>query len=111
MVVSDRHAHGLGLRCDLALCEAIQSGTSDKIITLPNGSTIAATHTVNLPFTALSNAAQKAHVLPGLTTNSLVSVPKLADAGYTTIFHSGNKGVTIHDDCNVTIQQRTPEIT
>jgi hypothetical protein len=35
---------------------------------------------------------------PSLTTNSLVSVPKLANAGYITIFHSRNSGVTIHDD-------------
>ncbi len=55
---------------------------------------------VNLPFSALHKTCQTAHVLPNLTTNSLVSVPKLADAGYTTIFHPGNKGVTIHEGGN-----------
>ena len=91
--------------------EQLQStGPSDKVVMLPNGSTIAATHTVDLPFRALSTAARKAHVLPNLTSNSLVSVPKLADAGYTTIFHAGNSGVTIHDDNEITIQTRKPAV-
>ncbi len=34
--------------------------------------------------------------MPHLTTHTLVSVPKLADAGYTMVFHPGNLGVTIH---------------
>ena len=76
------------------------TGRSDKLVTLPNGQTIKASHTVTLPFTALHTACRTAHVLPNLTTNSLVSVPKLADAGYTTIFHPGNKGVTIHEGGN-----------
>jgi hypothetical protein len=77
---------------------------SDKIVTLPNGEMIAATHTVNLPFQSLSKAVQKAHVLPSLKTNSLVSIMKLANAGYTTILHARNKGVTILDSINVMIQ-------
>jgi hypothetical protein len=28
--------------------------------------------------------------------HSFVSIPKLADAGYTTVFYPGNLGVTIH---------------
>ncbi len=55
---------------------------------------------VNLPFSALHKTCQTAHVLPNLTTNSLVSVPKLAGAGYITIFHPGNKGDTIHEGGN-----------
>ncbi len=77
---------------------------SDKIVALPNGQTIKATHTVDLPFANLSSEARTAHVLPKLATNSLVSIPKLADAGYTAIFHPGNKSVTIHEPNSFDIQ-------
>ncbi len=36
----------------------------------------------------------------------MVSVPKLADAGYTTVFHPGKQGVTIHGTNTVSIHQR-----
>jgi hypothetical protein len=65
-------------------------------VMLPNGESIKATHTVDLPFEQLSPGARHAHVLPHLTMHSWVSIPKLADAGYTTVFHPGNLGVTIH---------------
>ena len=61
-------------------------GPSNKIFSLPDGSTIKATHMTELPFPILSATARHAHVLPNLMTNSLISVSKLADAGYTTIF-------------------------
>ncbi len=63
---------------------------------LPNGAAIKASHTTNLPFKALSAKARKADVLPALKQNSLVSVGKLADANYTTIFHPQGEGVTVH---------------
>jgi hypothetical protein len=49
-----------------------------------------------LPFDLLSPKARKADVLPGLRPIPLVSVGKLADANYTTIFHPQGKGVTVH---------------
>ena len=72
------------------------TGPSDKIVALPDGSTKRATLTAILPFDALSDEARKADVLPGLRPNSLVSVGKLADANYTTVFHPRGEGVTIH---------------
>jgi hypothetical protein len=81
-------------------------GESNVSVQLPNGDSICASHTVNLPYSALSQAARHAHVLLHLTTNSLVSVPKLADAGYTTVFHPGKQGVTIHGTNTVSIHQR-----
>ena len=74
----------------------ILTGFSDKIVALPDGSTKRATHTAILPFDALSDEAKKADVLPGLRPNSLVSVGKLADADYTTVFHPRGEGVTVH---------------
>ena len=74
------------------------TGPSDKIVALPDGSTKRATLTAILPFDALSDEARKADVLPGLRPNSLVSVGKLADANYTTVFHPQGEGVTIHQE-------------
>jgi hypothetical protein len=70
-----------------------KTGTSNKVVILPNGEKIKASHMVHLPFNTLSNATRTAHVLPNLRTNLLISVPKLADAGYTTIFHPHGEGV------------------
>ena len=72
------------------------TGHSSKIVNLPDGSSIRATHTTMLPFKALSTNARKADVLPGLRPNSLVSVGKLSDEDYTTIFHPRGEGVTVH---------------
>ena len=72
------------------------TGTSSKTVRLPDGSTIQATHTTMLPFDSIADKARKADVLPSLHPNSLVSIGKLADADYTTIFHPRGDGVTIH---------------
>jgi hypothetical protein len=77
------------------------TGLSNKRVNLPDGSTIQATHTATLPFDALSPQARQADVLPGLRPNSLVSVGKLADANYATIFHPKGEGVTMHHNNSV----------
>ena len=69
------------------------TGPSSKVFYLPDGSSIQATHTTMLPFDLLSPKAKIVDVLPGLRPNSLVSVGKLADANYTTIFHPQGMGV------------------
>jgi hypothetical protein len=84
------------------------TGFSSKIVHLPDGSSIQATHTTLLPFKSLSPKARIADVLPGLRPNSLVSVGKLADANYTTIFHPHGIGVTVHDDTLRTNSLSTP---
>ncbi len=82
------------------------TGSSRMSVTLPNGESIKATHLVDLPFEQLSLGARHVHVLPHLTTKSLVSIPKHADAGYTMVFHPGNLGVTVHSRRSISIQQR-----
>ena len=79
-------------------------------VTLPNGDSIKAMHTVDLPFAQLSPAAKHAHVLPHPKTHSLVSVGKLTDAGYTTVFHPGSLGVTIHSKQHINIRQKCKPI-
>ncbi len=54
-----------------------------------------ATIKVQLPIPELSSKARDAIVVPGLKRN-LGSVSKFSDAGYTTVFHPGEEGVTIH---------------
>ena len=73
------------------------TGESHKVVHLPNGTLIKATHTTMLPFDSLSHSARVADVLPGLKTNTLISVGKLADANYTTVFHPQGNGVTVHE--------------
>jgi len=82
-------------------------GKSKKIVKLPDGSTIQATHAVRLPFDTINDEARKAHVLPELKGNSLLSVPVLASNGYTTVFHAGNKGVEIYNPKTVKITTTT----
>jgi hypothetical protein len=71
--------------------------SNKKVVALPDGSTKQATHTAILPFQSLSDKARRADVLPGLRPNSLVSVGKLADSDYTTVFHPRGEGVTVHE--------------
>ena len=54
-------------------------------MTLPDSSSIQATHSSELKIAALPIQARKAHVFPQLKT-SLISIPQLCDAGYKAIF-------------------------
>ena len=53
--------------------------------------------------TQLCDNAQWTDILLALTTNSLLSVKTLADKGYTTIFHAGDKGASVHQEKDVNI--------
>ena len=50
-------------------------------VSLPDNTILQSTHTGNLPLKHLSTAATKAHILPGLHNNSLLSLGQLADDG------------------------------
>ncbi len=68
-----------------------------------------ATTKVQLPIPELPNKARDAIVVPGLKRN-LGSVSKFSDAGYTTVFHPGEEGVTIHAPTTFKITTTTPPI-
>jgi hypothetical protein len=55
----------------------------------------------------LRPAAREMNIVPGLHS-TLVSVPKLADAGYTTVF--SKKGAAIYDDHITTITANKPPV-
>ncbi|KAL7475096.1 LOW QUALITY PROTEIN: hypothetical protein ACHAW6_006934 [Cyclotella cf. meneghiniana] len=77
-------------------------GASRKRVMVANGATIQATAQAELPF-PLTKQARVAEVLPDLKFNSLVSVGKLADSGYTTIFSPYDKGVSVYPSEGVDI--------
>jgi hypothetical protein len=72
-----------------------KKGKSNKEVFLPDNTTLQASYKTELPFDQLTSKAREADILPGLKT-PLVSVNKMAKDGYTTVFHLGEKGVTIH---------------
>jgi hypothetical protein len=86
-----------------------KKGKSDKEVFLPNNSSLQTTYQTELPFDQLSDKAREANILPGLKT-PLISVNKLAKEGYTTIFHPGEEGVTVHKKDTVTITTTKPPI-
>ena len=70
-------------------------GQSNKSVYFPNNSKLMASYKTQLPFGQLSDKAREADVLPGLK-RSLMSINKISQEGYTTVFHPGEEGVTIH---------------
>ena len=72
-----------------------KKGKSNKEVYLPDNTKLQAWYRTKLPFDQLSEKAREADILPGLKT-PLISVNKMAEEGYTTIFHPGEEGVTIH---------------
>ena len=78
------------------------NGKSNKEVFLPDNTKLQASFTTELPFEQLSQKAREADILPGLKT-PLISVNKMAEEGYTTIFHPGEEGDTIHKKGTVSI--------
>jgi hypothetical protein len=83
---------------------------SNKIVRMPDGRGTAATAIVTLPYPTLTTAAREAHVLPSLNKNSLLSVPVLADEGYTTIFHPHQEGADVYKQGDVKIHAISPPV-
>jgi hypothetical protein len=63
-------------------------------VRLPNGDTIASTHTVTLNMPSLPHAARQAHILPGLAQESLLSVGQMCDSGFSVTFTATDVTVT-----------------
>jgi hypothetical protein len=84
-------------------------GISNKEVYLPDNTTLQATYRTELPLKKLSEKAREADILPGLKT-PLISVNKMAEEGYTTIFHPGEEGVTVHKHGTVSITTTKPPV-
>ncbi len=82
---------------------------SSKQVYLPDDTTLRTSTKTKLPFPKLSEAAQEADILPGLK-RPLMSVNKMSEEGYTTIFHPGEEGVTIHKEGSIQIIMTEPPV-
>jgi hypothetical protein len=84
-------------------------GVSNKEVFLPNNARLRTSQRTQLPFDTLTTAAREADILPGLK-RSLLSVSKMSDEGYTTIFHPGEEGVTIHKKGTIRLTTSEPPV-
>ncbi|KAL7537584.1 hypothetical protein ACHAWF_009173 [Thalassiosira exigua] len=75
---------------------------SEKVVGMADGAPVPATEQGQLPLPQLKPKAREGDILPGLQ-NTLVSVGKMADAGYVTIFEPGDKGVAVYNEKDIRI--------
>ena len=73
---------------------------SNKVFILPGGQTVASTEMATYPFTVRAPASE-IHITPGITSNSLLSTSKYAEADYITIFDK--EQVNVYDVNDVVI--------
>ena len=84
-------------------------GASNKEVYLPNNAKLRTSRRTKLQLETLTNAVREADVLPGLK-RSLLSINKMSEEGYTTIFHPGEEGVMIHKEGTITITTCEPPV-
>jgi hypothetical protein len=63
-------------------------------INLPDGAQLKSTHTATLNIPSIPKSARQAHIVPGLTHTSLVSIKSLCDAGCIVTYTKENCDVT-----------------
>jgi hypothetical protein len=85
------------------------TGLSNKEVYLPDNTKLTTANKTLLPFKQMTKAAREAEVLPGLK-KSLASVNKWSEEGYTTVFHPGEKGVTVHNPGTLTMTTSKPPV-
>ena len=73
---------------------------SNKVFILPGGQALAASKMATYPFT-LRSPSFDVHITPGITSNSLLSTGKCADANYITVFDK--EQVNVYNINHVTI--------
>ncbi len=87
---------------DTTPCANKQTTQQPVQVQLPNGQTIASTHTAQLNIPNLPETATTAHIFPGLENNSLLSVGILCDHGCTATFDA--TGVTVNKEGTQVLQ-------
>ena len=83
---------------------------SNKVVGMPNRQTECASQQVLLPIKVLSIGSRLGNELPSLKYNSLVSVQKLADYGYTVVFKPGQEGVDVYKSGDIEIVTKAETI-
>jgi hypothetical protein len=82
-----------------APCTSKQAAHIPLIVNMPNGTSIQSSHTCDLLLTDLPPQARKAHVLPGIVHNSLLSVGQLCDNGCDITFNKDIVSVMKNGKC------------
>jgi hypothetical protein len=75
---------------------------------IPNGTTIASTHTATLNLPSLPHPERQAHILHGLAHHSLLSVGQMCDSGCSITF-TENKVTVTHRATKILTGQRDKE--
>ncbi len=87
----------------------LMKGKSHKVVYLPDNTKLHTSYKTELPFKNLTSRMREADVQPGLKT-PLLSINKMDEEGYTTIFHPGEEGVTMHKPGTLTIAMTEPPL-
>jgi hypothetical protein len=82
-----------------ALCSNKQEAHVPLSVNMPNGTTIQSSHTCDLLLAYLPPQARKAHILPGLVHNSLISVGQLCDNRCNVTFTQEQVTVSKNGNC------------
>jgi hypothetical protein len=90
-----------------APCNNTQEAHVPLSVNMPNGTTIESSHTCDLLLTYLPPQARKAHILPGLVHNSLISLGQLCDSGFDATFTQEQVTVSRDGTC-VMYESRDP---
>jgi hypothetical protein len=69
-------------------------------VRLPDGASIQSSHTCDLVLHQIPDTEKKAHVIPGLSTRSLLSVGQLVDSNCSVIFDK-SKVQVLHKNANI----------
>jgi hypothetical protein len=91
-----------------APCNNKQEAHIPLSVNMPNGTTIQLSHTCDLLLAYLPPQARKAHILPGLVHNSLISVGQLWDNGCNVTFTQEQITVSRDGKC-VMYESRDPK--
>jgi hypothetical protein len=86
-----------------------RTGPSQIEVFLPDNSKLQSSSKTQLLFEQLTPKAREANILPRLS-KSLMSVNKMSENGYTTVFLPGNQGITIHKEGTLTITTSKPPV-
>jgi hypothetical protein len=83
-------------------CTSKQASYIPLSVNMHNGTSIQKSHTCDLLLTDLPLQKRKAHILPGLVHNSLISVAKLYDNGCNFTFNKNTVSVMNNKKCAMT---------
>ena len=75
---------------------------SNKVFILPGGQTVAASEVAEYPF-KVREPASEVHITPDITSNSLMSTSKFADADYITVFDKDEVNIYDSNDVKITV--------